>query len=193
MSFLLSHWNAPRTTIASKYKNNDYGYAMHGAKCAAEVIRYINCTPQQMLESTILDYGCGTARIATVLSFMFKSCYAYDPNKKCIEEAKRDIFKTGFPCNNITMAHSLPSEQYDYLCSINVLEHLDQKSFVEAMQNITSLTKVGAVLWYSIAKNPLMNFFITESTVKADGKNIEVCYLTKQELDDGIQKLLNLT
>ena len=91
------------------------------------------------------------------------------------------------------MAHSLPSEQYDYLCSINVLEHLDQKSFVEAMQNITSLTKVGAVLWYSIAKNPLMNFFITESTVKADGKNIEVCYLTKQELDDGIQKLLNLT
>ena len=146
-----------------------------------------------MRERTILDYGCGTARIATVLAFMFKSCYAYDPNKQCIEEARRDIVKTEFSCDNITISYNLPVESYDYLCSINVLEHLNQKDFIAAMSNITTLTKTGAVLWYSSAKNPLMAEFVTELTTITVGKNISVCYLTKHELDIGMARLEKLT
>lgn len=187
MSFDLKHWNNPRQTIATKYKDNDYGYTMHGAKVVSDVLSFIDKPASTLKNCTILDYGCGTGRMTTILSFLFLEAYGFDPNKECIEMAKSDIKKVDFPCSNLRFSVDVPEGAYDYTCSVSVLEHLNEKDFLVAMTNIAKLTRIGAVLWYSPTKNPHMKHFLDDISKNTNG--IRTCYIPAEKLKAGLEKM----
>lgn len=186
MSFPQHHWDNPRETIAVKYKDNDYGYTMHGAKVCADVLLRINLPPRTLRNMTIIDYGCGTGRMATILAYHSKHVVGYDINEACIEMAKADLKKVDYDTNNVEFTTTVPSEPVDFVFAVSVLEHLDEASFKVAMQNITRLTKVGAVLYFSTSKNPSMKYFYPG--FGAQDNAILIVYLTADELQAGLAR-----
>ncbi len=187
MSFPQHHWDNPRETIAVKYKDNDYGYTMHAAKIVNNVLEYIDEPHSALKHRSILDYGCGTGRMASLMTFVFNETYGFDINEHCISMARSDLSKVDFRYRNLTFGTDIPDKQYDYVYSVSVLEHLDQASFIEAMCNITALTKDTAVLWFSYTKNPLMDRFI--STKRQNNETIGVVAVTKEQLVNGMKLL----
>ena len=183
MSFPQHHWDNPRETIAVKYKDNDYGYTMHAAKVVNMVLEHIDESHSEMKYKTILDYGCGTGRMASLMTFAFNETYGFDVNENCISMAYDDLSKVDFQYRNLSFGTTVPEKQYDYVYSVSVLEHLDQTAFVEAMCNITRLTKDRAVLWFSYGKNPLMDRF---TKINKSEKGIGIVVLTKEQLKAGM-------
>lgn len=191
MAFDKQHWNDPRATIATIYKDNDYGYVMHAALTVTEIERNIDLTPKELSTKTILDYGCGTGRMTMILSYKFLNVMGYDPVVNCITLAESDRNKVNFSCDNLKFTTDIASvEQYDYVCSVSVLEHLYTDDFNAAMRDIARCTKIGAVLWYSVGKNPNMSYFTNAKYGDFKGKSdIRVVYLTADELQRGIRLL----
>lgn len=187
MSFPQHHWNNPRETIAVKYKDNDYGYTMHAAKIVNNILEYIDEPHSSLKNKSILDYGCGTGRMASLMSFVFDETYGFDVNENCISMAYTDLSKVDFQYRNLSFGTEVPDKQYDYVYSVSVLEHLDQASFIEAMCNITRLTKNKAILWFSYTKNPLMDRFAKIS--RKNNVQIDIITLTKDELVAGMNLL----
>ena len=145
----LSYWETPRESIACTYKNNDIAYATSGMHAAATVLKYLNVSFGELQNSTILDFGCGTGRVARPLSFFFKRVIAYDPVQSCIDTAKTEC-KVSTP--NIRYTSVLPTGDIcDFCCAVNVLEHLSQEDQTNALNLIKRNVKPQGriVLWYS--------------------------------------------
>lgn len=139
--FKQSHWKKPRATIASHYEHNDYGYVFHGASILIDVLNFANLTIQECKSKTILDYGCGTGRVARLFALTGAAVYGYDPVQECISEADRegklvaDITKV--PKILTTKLVDIP-KSVDLVYCINVLEHLRDQQFSDAISNIES-------------------------------------------------------
>jgi 2-polyprenyl-3-methyl-5-hydroxy-6-metoxy-1,4-benzoquinol methylase len=160
---MINTWHSPRASIASRYKDNDFGYAIHGAKVVAEILTRINEQPSVLKSKTILDYGAGTGRIAKILSFHFKNVLAYDPTPECQIEDKKEIELINSNCsrilkNNYKLVGSIFDifrDTFDYAVCVNVFEHLDLATKMEALSDIMRSLKVGgtAILYLSVPKN----------------------------------------
>lgn len=195
MAFDKQHWNDPRLTIATIYKDNDYGYVMHAAKTVSEIERHINLPPKELATTTILDYGCGTGRMSVILSYKFKTVLGYDPTPNCILMAEEDRTKVNFNCNNLTFTtDNTKLVPADYTCSVSVLEHLDEQAFLLAIRDIADNTKIGAVLWYSTRNNPLMVHFVGAERMAQPSANasIRVEYITATDLKNGMSMLFKI-
>jgi 2-polyprenyl-3-methyl-5-hydroxy-6-metoxy-1,4-benzoquinol methylase len=169
-------WNKPRTQIATIYANNDMAYILHGTKVIAELLRAIDERPSLLKSKTILDYGCGTGRITKGLSFIFKKAVGYDPSEECIEEHENEMKKINAenilikPLLITTDLNEVSKEKYDYICCVNVLEHLGKNSCRFALENIANMLKSDgfAILWISlkIDKNLLLEYFGDTTFIK---------------------------
>jgi 2-polyprenyl-3-methyl-5-hydroxy-6-metoxy-1,4-benzoquinol methylase len=156
MTFKPDHWTNPRKTIATKFEKDDLGYATHGAMVAMEVIRRLDLKPSEAGKLKLLDYGCGTGRIARVLSGFFGQVTGYDPVVQCIHTGLDEQRGMAFPNLIMTsMFEALEGEKFDVIVSTNVMEHLDMADQQVMMDRISSLAKPGArlLLWYSIRQN----------------------------------------
>lgn len=155
MVFDLDHWRQPRQAIATRHKNDDLAYATHGALVAMECLKRLGIGPDEAAAMRLLDYGCGTGRMARVLAGYFGRVTAYDPVKECIAEGRREC---NIPQHNLDyvddFAH-LPRVTYDAAVSVNVLEHLDIKSQKVLLENLKTVIKPKAplLLWYAIRLN----------------------------------------
>ena len=158
MPFDKSHWQRPRNTIATRYEHDDIAYATHGAMVAVDAIRRLAIPPDQARKMHLLDYGCGTGRIARVLASYFGSVTAYDPVPECIAEAKREC---SIPILNLTYTTDLEATKFemdkgiDVVVAVNVMEHLNPKDQDEMIATIRRITKPGAtlLLWYHMLFN----------------------------------------
>ncbi len=152
--FKLNHWDNPRATIANRYEHDDASYFTHGAMVAAEVIGRLHIAREKAKGMRLVDYGCGTGRIARVLCAHFGHVIAYDPNETCIAKAKVEC---GVPISNITYTDELPSTSPPIhgAVSVNVMEHLDEARQRIMMQNLFNLVVPGGpiLLWYNIYNN----------------------------------------
>lgn len=155
MTFDLKHWRKPRQTIATRYKDDDIAYATHGAMVAMECIRRLDISGKKAAGMHLLDYGCGTGRMARVLAGYFGKVTAFDPVSECIAEG---ISECSIPIHNLVYTdrvdHLLPAV-HDVVVSVNVLEHLNAADQRTMMDTIKRVAKPGAVLllWYSIRSN----------------------------------------
>jgi 2-polyprenyl-3-methyl-5-hydroxy-6-metoxy-1,4-benzoquinol methylase len=156
MTYDLDHWRNPRKTIATIHQHNDIAYATHGAKTAIEVIRGLDIPYDKAKVMRLLDYGCGTGRIARVLTSWFGHVTAYDPVPECIALARTEC--PGINFHTLTLISSLENLQtgwFDTCCSINVMEHLTEIDQQTMISNVRRLLKPGGslLLWYSIRLN----------------------------------------
>jgi cyclopropane fatty-acyl-phospholipid synthase-like methyltransferase len=157
MTFPLEHWNSPRERI-SGYNHNDMGYVTHGALQVAMLLRALDIRPSDAAAASILDFGCGTARIARILAKHFRHVEAYDPSPECQHQAHVET-KHCKPIafNNLTMRQHWAdvSGPFDYAVAISVFEHLSPTAQDQALAQIDSALKPGgrAVFWFHTTIN----------------------------------------
>lgn len=153
-------WKNPRETIAQKFFNNDYGYMFHGCMQLVEFLSSSEFTINELGSKKILDYGCGTGRLARLLALAGGTVDGYDPTEECIAEAMNEeklVEVTKRKPRIFTSDLSKLGKNYDIILAVNVLEHLTQSEFDEAIENITALLKEGGVcfLWVPVKGTPL--------------------------------------
>ena len=172
MAFDLEHWDNPRETIATVYKNNDMAYATHGIFCAYEILKILDKKPSELKNKTCLDYGCGTGKNTRAIQYFFANSVGYDPVDSCIvyaHEEFNNIIKhvPGFPSklnllNPATLQFTSKLEdiiniEFDVTFANNVIEHLTHEEQMVAINNMLKMTKTGGVV--------IFNTFIERSTV----------------------------
>lgn len=152
--FTQDHWRKPRETIATRLKDDDIGYATHGAHLAAEVICRLDSKPSELRSLDVLDYGCGTGRVARCIAPFFHRVVGYDPVAECIYVGQKECPNVVSP--NVLLTHELDGVgRFHVIYSCNVLEHLDDVAANGMLLNLRSMARPGArlVLWYSMIKN----------------------------------------
>jgi len=144
MVYDLAHWEEPRNVIGWDLTENQY--QLEGVAYAIDIVRSLNLSWKEMAQSTILDFGCGTGRVARPLSLMFREAWAYDPQRNCILVALKECRSTqanggSIALGNLFYTSQLPKKKFDYVCSTGVMEHLDEELQTKTMKEIFGCLK----------------------------------------------------
>jgi 2-polyprenyl-3-methyl-5-hydroxy-6-metoxy-1,4-benzoquinol methylase len=158
MEDLSKRWGSPRATIAHTYHNNDYGYVFHGAAVVLDLLEYADISPVDCKKLKILDYGCGTGRIARIFALTGAKVWGYDPYDECIKESLKEGEKVSSFLKTpilLTSDFLAISETFDIVYCVNVLEHLVADLFETAILNIESKIKENGkcYLWIGSKSN----------------------------------------
>ena len=164
MAFNLEHWDNPRETIATVYKNNDMAYATHGILCAYEILKILDKKPSELKNKTCLDYGCGTGKNTRAIQYFFANSVGYDPVDSCIVYAHREFntiikHEPAFPdkLNLLDPAtlqftsklKDIINTEYDVTFAHNVIEHLSHDEQMEAVNNMLKMTREGGTVIFN--------------------------------------------
>jgi 2-polyprenyl-3-methyl-5-hydroxy-6-metoxy-1,4-benzoquinol methylase len=154
MPFDLDHWKKPRATIANVHEKNDIAYATHGALMAGLALKALNLLPQAAAGMRLIDYGCGTARIARVFSGHFGHVTAYDPVPECIAVGRTECPGMTFPNLDLTDDWATVQPAHHAAC-INVIEHLADADAQVLIDRIRSKLLPGGMvaMWYCVTRN----------------------------------------
>lgn len=155
MPFDQDHWRSPRKTIANKYQNDDIAYATHGALVAMECIRRLQAETSIRPSMSLLEYGCGTGRIARPLAGYFQKVVGYDPVVECVDLARKECVVPQPGLSYTNRVEDLQPASFDVVTSINVLEHLveaDQRRLLDIVKRVAK-PKAPILLWYSLRLN----------------------------------------
>lgn len=160
--FQQSHWSNPRQTIANQFADDDYGYVYHAGVLFSEFLRASDISASEARNMRLLDYGCGTGRVARFFSLIFGEVCGYDPVQECIDESKIEGERIKMFRRQPALFTSDLDElgaPFDVIVSINVLEHLDQERLSVALDNINRLMKENACCYLWIHKIKNAEFF----------------------------------
>jgi len=188
--FPLDTWNDPRNKIAFKYADNDMGYITHAHWIVSLVMDLIDIKPIELLNYSLLDYGCGTARMARLFSHYFGSVSAYDPNYDCIKVAHEEIEKTNkaelkiinenlFHTNDIDYLLDGYKNYFDFITCVNVLEHLYDNEVELEFDRMKKLLKPNGVMifWLHTKKNKnFIDKYINKGLINIQDKIMETPY-----------------
>jgi len=148
MKFDAGRWSEPRKSIATGL--NDIQYATHGGLIAVEVLKYFKEHPSTFADKTLLDFGCGTGRIARVLSKVFHKVVAYDPSRECYDLACTECpTSPNMTFHNVEYRNRLENVTADYGISSNVFEHIDKDYLLEVWHDFISRIRYSAVVYLS--------------------------------------------
>lgn len=165
MSYDLDHWNNPRGSIANKFKTNDFAYVTRGANTALYVLEKFDIKPSEAKQMTILDYGCGTGRVSLFLSKIFGKVIAFDPNKNCIAESRKENEKSEQTPTNIVYTSDINQiTECDLAFSANVIEHLKHSDAEVMVNTLAKKNKGRTLLWYSPLANTILSDYIDSET-----------------------------
>ena len=179
-------WTHPRLSIAQKYQDNDYGYVMHAGMLFVEFLFASGLTVNDLRGKKMLDYGCGTGRVARFLSLTGAYVVGYDPTPECITEGivfeSEKAPPTSLIPKLLTSDFSKIGGDFDIVLCINVLAHLPKEAQDQAIDNMVNSLKEGGqcYLWVhkhthlplkdrEIIRNQKTNTVIVKG-VKQDGR-----------------------
>lgn len=100
---------------------------------------------------TVLDIGCGSGRDANHLVSLGYSVDAFDQSAEMIEQAKKLTGLEGV--FNVGSAQEFKSDKtYDFAYSIACLLHLNDREFIDAMENIMAHLNEGGHFYFTVKK-----------------------------------------
>ena len=179
--FKEDHWSTPRKTIANRFVDDDYGYVYHAGVLFSEFLRASDISAREAQGMSLLDYGCGTGRVARFFSMIFGEVYAYDPVPECINESAAEGQRIEmFPRQPKLFTSNIQdiTKKFDIIVSINVLEHLDTPRFAVAIENISNLLKNEAICYLWVHKIKNSDFFVKNNLSMPDS-NVSIIKGTK--------------
>jgi 2-polyprenyl-3-methyl-5-hydroxy-6-metoxy-1,4-benzoquinol methylase len=92
--------------------------------------------------SVILDVGCGPGTFLSLIHKKYKTAYGIDISKRQISYAKRMFGKRNiiWKASDIENA-KFKEKSFDYVCAIEVIEHLEKEKTVNMLKNMKSVLK----------------------------------------------------
>ncbi|WP_137172904.1 bifunctional 2-polyprenyl-6-hydroxyphenol methylase/3-demethylubiquinol 3-O-methyltransferase UbiG [Massilia sp. HP4] len=180
--FKEGHWSSPRKTIANRFADDDYGYVYHAGILFSEFLRASDISAGKARGMSLLDYGCGTGRVARFFSMIFGEVYGYDPVPECITESDAEGKRVEmFPRQPKLFTSNIQdiTKKFDIIVSINVFEHLDAPRFGVALGNITNLLKNDAACYLWVHKIKNADFF-AKHNLSLPESNVSIVKGTKK-------------
>lgn len=160
-------WRYPRLTIAQAYRDNDYGYVMHAGMLFMEFLFASGLHPNDLRGKKLLDYGCGTGRVARFLALTGARVYGYDPTPECIAEGlvveEKKAPPTSLAPKLLTSDFSQVDRDFDIVICINVLGHLTREEHDIAVENMIASMKEGGVCYLWVHKHTHLPMIDTEA------------------------------
>jgi SAM-dependent methyltransferase len=118
---------------------------LHG-KCFAEIIK----RQIQISNPTILDWGCGPARLIRHMNDLLKdlkpSLHGVDYNPKTIEWCQKTFPTITFSKNCLHPPLNFNSNYFDAIYSFSVFTHLSESSHYEWVQELWRILKPDGIL-----------------------------------------------
>ncbi len=100
-------------------------------------------------DSSVLDLGCGNARLYQIISKKSINYFGIDPSKKLIELNKKNYAKAQFKVGDGLKIKF--KNKFDYIISIAVLHHIpSQKLQIEFLVNCKNALKPNGILFLSV-------------------------------------------
>jgi len=150
-------WTRPRSSIAQRYQDNDYGYVMHAGMLFVEFLSASRLSVTDLRGKKILDYGCGTGRVARFLSLTGAYVVGYDPTPECITEGlvfeSQKAPPTSLTPKLLTSDFSQVDKNFDIVLCINVLGHLPKEAQDQAIDNMVNSLKEGGQCYLWVHKH----------------------------------------
>ena len=104
----------------------------------------------------ILSIGCKEAELESKIIQQINSITAFDINTKIIDENKRKVQGIKFEYGDIVSGISYPSESFDKILFLEVIEHLPKNTETQALKEIYRLLKKGGTLVLSTPNDILL-------------------------------------
>lgn len=173
MAYDKEHWRNPRGTIASRYKDDDIAYATHGGIMLLEALSAINQPVTALRGLIVLDYGCGTGRVARLLSKTCAKVIAYDPVQECIDLVHVECRGMEFP--NVKATSRIEEIPLcDIAISQNVIEHLTDDDALIMIKNLQERVARLSYIWYSVRRNTnVLRPWLTDEMLAQDKAGAE--------------------
>tara|TARA_Y100000034_G_scaffold136880_1_gene216645 strand:- start:3887 stop:4501 length:615 start_codon:yes stop_codon:yes gene_type:complete len=150
MAFDVKHWDNPIGTMYGRGTKMTHLFA--GSRPAFSFVNELNeiVNPKEVTEeqNTFLDFGGGTGRVAMFLCMFYNTpVTSYDPNSKCVEignEIKTDLQNTILN-EKLTLTDKIPDQEFNYIISAAVFEHLNSSVFVDAIRTVRDCLRVNGI------------------------------------------------
>lgn len=118
--------------------------------------------PSNLSDKTIMDLGAGTGRLTLeILKLKPKQIIAVDPSKEMLSRLHK--IKNKFFMVILGKAEKLPfkNEEFDIITSLRLFEHLESKTFVRSINEISRVLKPnGLLIINTVNKLSLEGLFI---------------------------------
>lgn len=108
------------------------------AKHKLDCLRKLGVKPQ----CVVLDYGCGTGSLTTLLNDEYREVHGFDPSAKSLEVAKHRCVKASFHSNS----EHVPDSYFDCVILSGVLHHIEPKERDAVLKQAVSRLKPGGRL-----------------------------------------------
>lgn len=130
-------------TVAEQYDELAYIWDIFPISAKENVAEFIQQMPQN--QSSALDIGCGTGRLAIALAEYFESVIGIDISPGMIHCAKRkslDITNTDFKVMDMC-AVDFPERSFDYIVSHTTLHHLTVADQIAVLKKCKQMLRPG--------------------------------------------------
>jgi len=144
---------------------------------------------KKISQTTLLDLGCGDGSLLYSLKkngyFKYKNIYGIDLSPKSIELVKKIDPKINAYVDNVETAKAIKNNSIDFIVSTMVIEHVDDKKMLIAIDRI--LKKKGVIYITTVFKKPYGWYYN-----RRDGKWVmDVTHLREYAKDEELMKLIN--
>jgi len=127
-------------------------------------------------EATILDWGCGPARIVRHLPDLLPGATVHgtDYNRKTIAWCKEAIPKVEFRVGKLAPPLEYPDAQFDLIYGISIFTHLSEANHVAWLTELARLLKPGGVIFLTTQGDIFRQKLTLSEKTQYDGGSLVV-------------------
>lgn len=148
----------PSYVLYETYRMDYQNYFEDGKKTAKDIVQLISA--QTSLENkTILDWGCGPARVVRHLPLLLpqSKIYGSDYNETIIQWCKENITDVEFRKNELVPALAFDHDFFDVVYALSVLTHLSDENHFKWINEIHRVLKPGGIFLFTTQGNAFLN------------------------------------